>query len=142
MMIKKMVEKFQCPGCVIGSKTDCGKFKFNDQKKRCTSHVLGTSMGFPGNLIAVRLPKGFCKPGFNDDGNVKREIDVVLWEKGEFPEFDKYNIAVWALENDGFLFVRRYAPRINHAWTDIIEGGKIDMVPGAINIENLLDEMD
>ena len=139
--IKNLVEKFQCPGCVYGGDTNCGSYKYNPGELRCTSHVLGTSLGL-GNLIALGLPKGFNKPGFGDDGYAKNKMDIRLFGKGDYLEWDKLNVPVWAMEQDGFLFVRTFAPRINCSWVDVIEDGTMSMVPNAINVANFIDEID
>jgi len=108
------------------------------------NHVLGT-MIFPGGTIALGLPTGFCRPGFNDDGSPKDKLDVRLHAKDDTdnpPEWDRFNIAVWAMVKDGYLFVRTYAPRVNRTWVDVVEGGTLDMVPGAVNVAEFIDEMD
>ncbi len=137
----RLVEKFQCPGCVSGENTRCGSYAYSPEELRCTSHVLGTQAGV-GNSIALGLPKGFNKPGFKENGRVKNTIDVRLWLAGTSPEWDHLNVAVWAMENGGFLFVRTYAPRINIAWVDVVEGGNLGMVPGAINVAEFIDSID
>lgn len=144
MTNKQMVEAFQCPGCVCGSDVTCGHYKWDSVWLRCTSHVLGTMRGL-GNSFALGLPKGFCKPGWDftkDPPRSRNTIDVRLWTTGTAPDWDSFNVAVWALERDGFLFVRTFAPRVNITWVDVIEGGTLAMVPLAINVATFLDQMD
>jgi hypothetical protein len=135
--MKKLVEKFQCPGCVCGSDTECGKYNYDPNDMRCTSHVLGSMAGAENNF-ALGMPKGFDRPGFTDKGKAKSKMDIRLWEAGKRPEWDELNVPVWAMEKDGFLFVRTFAPRINFAWTDVIENGTIGMCPKAIDVSKIM----
>lgn len=139
--IESMIEAFQCPGCVAGSDTKCGAYRYDAEQRRCMSHVLGTQLGL-GNKIALGLPKGFNKPGFNEDGYALSKMNIRFFPKGEYIGWDKLNVAVWAMERDGFLFVRTYAPRINTTWVDVIEGGTLEMVPNAVNVGEFVDEID
>lgn len=140
--LEAMVNRFQCPGCVCGSNTQCGKFKFDPTEMRCVSHVLGTYI-MPSGNIALGLPKGFCKPGWESDGSrTLNKMSLRLWAKGTNPAWDNFNVAVWALEKDGHLFVRTHAPRINFSWVDVIEGGTLELVPSAINVEPFYDTFD
>ena len=139
----EMVEKFQCIGCVCGSDTQCGKFElYSEYGNLCGSHVLGTSSSI-GWSFALGLPKGFNKPGYTVDRKGSRnQMMIRLWTEGTMPEWDHLNVPVWAMEQDGFLFVRTYCPRINDAYVDVIEGGKLVNVPGAINVAEFVDEID
>lgn len=144
MKIEEMVEKFQCPGCVAGSDTDCGAYRFSATEQRCVKHVLGTIKAGAGSF-ALGLPTGFCKSGWNQHGEKpesKNTINVRLWLKGAVPKWDLYNIPVWALEKDGFLFVRTYAPRSDFSWVDVVEAGSLALVPQAINVGEDVGEMD
>ena len=112
--MKKMVEEFQCPGCVCGGDTSCGSYEYSDSDSKCIRHVCGTQLGI-GNVIALGLPKGFNKPGWRHEADpvrARNTIDVRLWPAGSYPEWDRLNVAVWALEKDGYLFVRTFAPRV------------------------------
>lgn len=134
--MKKMVEKFQCPGCVCGSNTHCGEYNYDKDERMCTSHVLGTHVGL-GNRIALGLPKGFNKPSFNC-----QDMDIRLFKKGDSPKWNNLNVPVWAMEKDGYLFVRTFAPRVNSSWVDVINGGTIQMTPNAINVSEFIEEID
>jgi hypothetical protein len=152
----ELVEKFQCPGCVAGN-TECGKYEpanpAGPGSVKCESHVLGTWAGI-GNNFALGLPKGFCKPGPRLDleksdpfyRTARYQIEIRLWSAGSPPTqpgfWDKLNVPVWAMEKEGFLFVRTYAPRVNCSWVDVIEGGTLALVPGAINVAEFIDEID
>lgn len=139
--IEQLVEQFQCLGCVCGSDITCGKYNYNPEERRCMSHVLKTMLGF-GNCIALGIPKGFNKPGWTQEGRSRNKIDVRLFSKGESPEWDYLNVPVWAMEQDGFLFVRTFAPRINLCWVDVIEGGTLSLVPSAINVGEFINKID
>ena len=139
---KNLVEEFQCPGCVCGGDIKCGKFKLNDSYGVfCEGHVLGTSIGI-GNYFALGLPKGFCKPGFNQNHECRNTMNIRLWERGTAPNWNKLNVPVWAMEKDGFLFVRTFSPRLNTAYVDVIEGGTLADTPNAINVEVFIGEID
>lgn len=139
-----MVERFQCPGCVCGSDAACGKFNWDPGWQRCTSHVLGTMIGL-GNKVALGLPKGFNKPGF--DISIAEPVAfsrmlIRLWNDGTIPHWDHLNVPVWAMESgDGYLFVRTFMPRVNMAYVDVIEGGTLAMVPNAIDVSKFESEI-
>lgn len=139
----KMIEEFQCPGCVGGGSVDCDSFVFESDGNYCEAHVLGTLIGGVGNF-ALGLPKGFCRPGFNVDRKPKNKIALRFWKAGTMPDWDDLNIPVWALEKNGFLFVRTYMPRINIGITDVIEQGKMGIIPPShvVNVEHIYEEID
>jgi hypothetical protein len=140
--LAEMVKKFQCPGCVRGSSTECGSYTPNDAG--CNAHVLGTLVLGVGN-IALGLPKGFNRPGFaGPDRPLSRMLIRLFPEKSRMPfEWDNSNVAVWALEKDGYLFVRTCMPRLGMLATDVIEGGTLDMCPkGTIDVGKFYDEID
>jgi hypothetical protein len=144
-----MVEEFQCPGCLRGSDTSCGAYKPSDQYgHRCEAHVCGTYIMGTGS-IALGLPKGFNRPGrVTDPSDTKHggwqtlsAMLIRLWPK-DHPEWDKMNVAVWAMVKEGFLFVRTWMPRTNYNAVDVVQGGTLDMVPQAINVGEFADEID
>lgn len=139
--IEKLVERFQCPGCARGKNTDCGEYYYSPKEMRCSSHACGTYLGL-SNLVAQGLPKGFNKPGIRDDGLNKNKIDIRLWIEGTYPEWDHLNVPVWAMVEDGFLFVRTFAPRINFSWVDVIEKGTLSMCPNAIDVSEFKNDID
>jgi hypothetical protein len=144
MTFEEMVEKFQCPGCVAGSDTKCGVFTPNAEHNACDAHVLGIMIGL-GNSIALGLPNGFNKPGINWSANpprAKNKIHIRLWTATTQPQWDHLNVPVWAMVEDGFLFVRTYSPRINKGVVDVIESGNLSMVPNAIDVSKFIDEID
>ncbi len=138
--MEALVKKYQCPGCVCGSDTMCRQYDFNPIDLMCDSHVLG-------NDVALGLPKGFNMPGFEAfpiiyKGKARDKMAIRLFKAGTLPKWDNFNIPVWAMVEDGDLFVRTYAPRINWGWVDVIESGTLDMVPGAFNVGEIIGDID
>ena len=148
----KMIEEFQCPGCVVGSNTKCGKFEL-DEDSRCGSHVAGTYM-MPGGHIVLGMPKGFNKTAmYYDRANGKYEssskANIHLYTKDEHAKaalWNNCNVPVWATEKDGYLFVRVYMPRINFAMVQVIEGGTMQMIRekgfNPLDVSEFEDEFD
>lgn len=141
---EKMVEEFQCPGCVAGMDIGCGKFKlWKEYGASCEGHVAGTRSNLSrGGRFNLGLPRGFNKLGDFNSINENSRVLIRLWVKGTKPEWDKFNVAVWSMEEDGYLFVRTFSPRINCSFVDVIQGGKLADAPGAINVAPFKDEMD
>lgn len=150
---KEMIEEFQCPGCTCGFKTDeCDYFKFSDNITGCwcLGHSAGTFLMGAGK-IALGLPKGFnkvgtIKTGFEDesDDNSRRSTNIRLTVDFIKKEgYDFLNIPVWAMEKDGYLFIRVMCPRVNYTYVDIIKGGKFEEIcPDAFNVADVIDEID
>lgn len=115
----QIVEKFQCPGCVVGSDTNCGKCSIHPYGGRhgfrCRSHAAGTS-SLAGGRFFLGLPKGF-----NKDRNNPHIL--LFTHKDEKPEYDVLNIPVWFTMEDNFLIVKVFCPRINEIMIDVIEDG-------------------
>lgn len=145
---KDLVEKFQCPGCVCGSDTNCGQYKPNPEVGSCMSHVVGTIVG--GRHVALGLPKGFCNTGWDSnraDGFGERfkqrnVVDMRFFKKGEDPGYDRLNVPTWAMVHEGYLLVRVHMPRIDRTCIDVIEGGTLEMVPKAIDVGAFINEID
>ena len=141
MTKEEMVNKFQCRGCVCGSDTKCGQYSLKEDMSQCTSHVVGTIIAGVGNF-ALGLPKGFCRTGYElMSERTSNKLGIRLWSEGESPNWDNFNIAVWAMEKDGYLFVRTFAPRVDITWIDVIEKGTLAMVPNALDVSAFIDEM-
>lgn len=144
---KDMVEKFQCPGCVLGSSTSCGRYKPEGTYGQCMNHCIGTRV-LGGHPFALGLPKGFRIPGWNSsDGpqpfEHRQTLFLRFFKKGTHNlPWDSKNVAVWAMVEEGYLFVRTYQPRIDLTSIDIIEGGTLDMCPGALDVSKFLEEID
>jgi hypothetical protein len=142
-VLQRMVEQFQCPGCVCGSDTSCGRFAPNYEggTYACGGHVLGTFVLGLGHF-ALGLPKGFNRPG-GVNGKEHHGMAIRLWAAGTQPEWNNFNVPAWALEKGGYLFVRTYAPRVNQTWTDVIESGeRAALCPTAIDVGEFYDEID
>jgi|GEM_PF-2174406 len=145
----EMIKKFVCPGCASGMDTTCGHYKPIEwgEAAGCRNHVVGTMSPQIGSF-AIGLPTGFNRAGhmplakeWTDKHN---QMWILCWPKdsGFLPEWDKFNVPVWAMEKDGFLFVRTYRPRINETCVDVIEEGSLDFVPQAINVGEFYDEIE
>lgn len=120
-----MVEKFQCPGCTCGRNTSSGCFKASEEEGlSCDNHSAGTFRGGVGN-INLGLPAGFNRIGPINKHTQQSNILLSL----ELPQYNMYNIPVWAAEVEGYLIVRRYCPRINQTWVDVIKDKKISSLP-------------
>jgi hypothetical protein len=150
----EMIEEFVCPGCVGGMDTKCKNQPCiqpvegpNDAAGVCCeAHVLGASILGVGTF-ALGLPKGFNRAGFAGNGQKPEKqrnntMFIRCWPVGNIPKWDKFNVPVWALEKDGFLFVRTYQPRINFMAVDVVEKGTLDLVPGAIDVSIIHEDMD
>lgn len=143
--IKNMISKFQCPGCTCGCAPceTCESFKPSHEFGwSCDNHSAGTMISGIGKIF-LGMPKGFNRVGANEQlGYIFQMIQ--LWDQGEkLPIWDYLNIPVWAMEDDGFLFVRHYCPRINQSYIHVIAGGKIDSLPlGIYNVRNFIDDID
>lgn len=148
--INNMISEFICCGCVAGNDTEtCEEFKFH--QRGCANHSMGTSVfGTPGHF-ALGLPKGFCKPGYIKFGTVGKPTDQMFIHcyvsmedhNTAMGEYDKFNVPVWALEKDGYLFIRVYRPRINQTLVDVIKGATVSQLPDSvIDVVEFYDEID
>lgn len=144
---EEMIDEFQCPGCVCGISTkDCAKYKFeedpSDKYFFCNGHVPGTNIGAHElGRFCLGLPKGFCRVGYTARTGYQSHVRLYISPEG-LHIWDKFNVAVWAMEKDGFLFVRTYCPRINISYVDVTKCGTLDLVPGSIDVSKFYDEMD
>lgn len=145
MTKEEMIKKFQCPGCVGGpDPKTCESFKLNEEYGfKCGGHVMGTTINLMTH-IALGLPKGYNRSGPRDDmTRTRNTLSLALWEKkGSLPAWDKLNVPVWASEQEGFLFVRSYSPRTDRTRIDVVEGGTMALVPGALDTNKFVDEFD
>jgi hypothetical protein len=140
----QMIEKFQCPGCVCGlNTTKCDKFNIEDLGRnsfQCSGHVVGTRiLGVRSNLLVLGLPKGFNRVG---NQNQEKGSIVRLHLNPEKTLFDKFNVAVWAMEEKGYLFVRTFVPRLNETHIDVIKKGTLALVTKAIDVSEFIDDID
>lgn len=139
---KEIVGRFVCPGCVNGSSPECGLYKPGPGSLGCSNHVCGTMKNFQVS-VALGMPKGFdgCArvPGKTVSEST---LPIFIWREGTHRPYDNLNVPVWAQEIDGFLFVRWVSPRIGLVQVDIIEGGTLDMAPGARDVATFADMFD
>ena len=139
---KEMIKEFQCSGCTCGSSPDdnCLKFEqLSTEMFRCSNHSAGIFLSGAGK-IALGLPKGF-----NKVGALAKEVttNIRLMTKAAEKNYNYLNIPVWALEKDGYLFIRTYSPRINCGYVDVIKGGKrLEICPNALNVEEFINDID
>ena len=144
--ITAMIEEFQCPGCMSGpGPVDCPNFEIETVGEwgfRCKSHVAGTIISGMG-FINLGLPKGFCRMKRPDlPAGTTSWTNIRLHESLATFHPDKFNVPVWAIEKDGYLFVRTYCPRVDQSSVDVIFGGKLSDVPGAVDVGEFIDEID
>lgn len=146
---EKLVKKFLCPGCVGGpDPKSCSQYRPKEEYgASCAGHVLGTTV-FPIGNIALGLPKGFNRPGpdrsspNNDQMRHANTMEIRLWKKGTAPEWNNLNVPVWAMVEEGYLFVRTLSPRTARNYVDVVEGGTMAMVPHAIDVAKFIDDID
>lgn len=139
----KMVEEYQCPGCMHGcSPKTCDKYKLatGGYGSWCDGHRPSTFMMNVGR-IALGLPKGFNRYGSGVDPEPRQKTTIRLFA-AVTPVWDKFNVAVWKMVKDGALFVRTYSPRVNACYVDVIDGGTLDMAPGAVDVGPFWEEID
>lgn len=152
-VLQSMVDRFQCTGCTLGSDTKtCESFRPSDSMANmsCKSWSPGT-MAFPGGRMMLGLPTGFDHLGACEVG---RSFKLLLMTRDEFIRrsqtptdgygtFDTFNVPVWAMVEDGFLFVRRFAPRINFTSIDVVKDGTMDLLPASVvDVAKFVDKID
>lgn len=151
----EMIREFQCPGCGCGTYPDegCESYKLAEDglpgSFRCEGWRPSTFMGGIGR-ICLGLPKGFTRTGMVEFGE-RPFCYIRLFEKPENrPEYNRFNIPVWAMEENGYLLVRCYSPRSNWLFVDVIKDGKVEMASfkdgpyehKAINVGDFINEID
>lgn len=152
----EMIDNFQCPGCIHGTDTsDCEQYKlFEDSNGsakmfHCKNWRPSTFFSNVGR-IALGLPKGFTRTGMVEFGD-KPFTYLRLYENPETAtKYDRFNIPVWAMEREGYLFVRCYCPRNNWLFVDVIKDGKLEQASfkdgnfehKAIDVGQFFDEID
>lgn len=103
----------------------------------------------PGaGLVALGMPKGFNRPGVfwdkADEPQQPHHMTIRLYPEGaELERYNKFNIPVWALERNGFLFMRIAQLRLGTMMVDVVEGGKAsEICPQAIDMTPHYEEYD
>ncbi len=144
----KVIGEMQCPGCTCGCEPaiECESFKPDDEYGfRCAGHSAGT-MIMPGiGFIYLGLPKGFNRVGADRiKGDNERSNNIRLWLSPDKPDWNHLNVPVWAMEKEGYLYVRTMCPRINMNFVDVVKGGVMLDIPAALTIDvgEFIDEID
>ena len=111
--IKKAIENYQCPGCVVGCDISC--FKPHNGGIGCGKHLAGTMIYPIAGKIFLGLPKGFNRLG-SFDSMIPR-----IYEKCSTDQYDPLNIPAWKYfdAEQGCTIVRGMSPRINKPFLDI-----------------------
>ncbi len=91
-------------------------------------------------VIALGMPKGFNRVEVapsnllipHDDlvDTLTARVPIMLWDSMEAfyatYKIGKFNVPIWVMEQDGYLFLRVISPRINALSIHVIRGGYID----------------
>ena len=148
----KMIDDIQCPGCIHGTDPDtCSAYEFASEGGFfvCKNWRPSTFFGGIGR-VAIGLPRGFNRTGMVEFAE-KPFVYIRLYEKPEdMQSYDRFNIPVWAMEKDGYLYVRCYSPRSNWLFVDVVKDGKLehaafkdgDYTHKAINVGEFYEETD
>ena len=143
---EEMVKEFQCPGCVSGPFEEC--FEKANHSSACKNHFPGMDVYPNVGTINLGLPKGFNRVGY-PPAEEQKGCFIRLYESWEEKlsiekyGYDNFNVPVWAMEKDGYLFVRVYSPRINMTYVDVIKDGKLEnLPPKTINVAEFVNDMD
>lgn len=123
---RALIDRFQCPGCMLGINTgDCHQYKLGSHSQ-CSSHYPGTFLSGAGKIV-LGMPRGFNRTGPKLDVNawtpsataVMRtwKLSGVTLEARKFvrgDEWDHLNVpiarAVWRDQH----VVLTWSPRVNH----------------------------
>jgi hypothetical protein len=123
-----MIDEIQCPGCIHGTDPEtCSAYEFMNDGGffACKNWRPSTFFGGVGR-VAIGLPKGFNRTGMVEFSD-KSFVYIRLYEKPEdMQSYDRFNIPVWAMEKDGYLYVRCYSPRSNWLFVDVVKDGKME----------------
>lgn len=133
--IKKAVETYQCPGCVVGSDISCYASTCTVD---CDKHVAGTLLSGIGRIF-LGMPKGFCRIGAAD------KYKIYMFETLSSCDWyeTKFNVPVWKyLDKHGNTLVRVYSPRVNIGALHIFLENCIDAVECIEITEEDIEEMD
>ena len=136
MDINKLIDEYQCPGCVCGYKTHaCNRFELesgwnnSDDSKRCKNHVVGTAGSGTGHFF-LGMPKGFMRYGWDLSlETLQAGGGPKIWIFPKMPAYTIFNVPVWAAEYNGDLLIRVYMPRINQTAIHVIHGAKFSDLP-------------
>ena len=146
---RAMIKDFQCAGCVCGSTPEtCERFAFKSvpwgksEGFYCDGHVIGTSIR-GGIRFVLGLPKGLNRPGEEPTTRTPANRMLIrIWEKGQRPAWDKFNVAVWGFNDGKFSYVRTYSPRNNLTRVDVCEGLPLSEVKPVYDVGEFLHDLD
>lgn len=120
--MKRLIEKFLCPGCVAGCAPNCESYKEETLSGwyTCGNHHPGTLILGLGNIY-LGMPKGF-----NRTGDLRREgkfvgVYVIPESLQTDDFFNDFNIPVWKTKEAGHTLIRGLRPRINQPFLMIWE---------------------
>lgn len=144
--IKEAIQRYQCPGCINGFDTNCGKYVKYDWSESCGKHHPATSIGLSIKIF-LGMPKGFNRTGVGMGDENRLHLDIFeSWEKlGEmWGAYDKFNIPVWKHLNkrEGHTFVRGLSPRNNTPFLHVILEDCMDKIDCFEVSEEMIKEMD
>ncbi len=160
---REMIKEFQCSGCPCGSDPmTCSSFKLVESNGSftCGGWSPGTFLLGVGN-IALGLPTGFNKMGTcMTKEHIRSGFFIVMFDSpDDIPQkngndgifdgwYNQLNVPVWAMEKDGFLFVKVLSPRKMEFRIEIIRGGTLDLFknyegsPIPIDVSTFIDQID
>ena len=137
--IKKVIETYQCPGCISGCDISC--YEKNEYSVACKNHRAGTLISGIGKIFSG-MPKGFNRLGcgFGNGENLK----IYIFESVQEQKYDKFNIPVWKyLDENGNTLVRGISPRINAPFLHVFIGNEaMNRVKCFEVSEEMIEEMD
>ena len=135
--IKNAIEKYQCPGCLTDSDTEC--FKNNQMGGLgCGKHRVGTMSPEIGSFF-LGMPKGFNRVGLQNGlkPNIYETFESSQWK------YDMWNIPVWKhLNKYNHTLVRGISPRTNWPFLHIFLENYIDKIKCLEITESDINEMD
>jgi hypothetical protein len=133
--IKKLVEEYQCPGCVNGCDISCYENK-SDEHQGCERHVAGTRGDFIG-LVFLGMPIGFNRLGISEKTVIR------IYENFDPEYYNKFNVPVWKhLDKNGNTLVRGIMPRVNEPFIHIWKGDHIKEINCLEITEKEIEEME
>lgn len=131
--VKKAIERYQCPGCILGSDISC--FKESDYGEGCGDHRAGTAILGIGKIF-LGMPKGFNRLGIGLGGEENMKLRV--FSKYE-DQYNRFNVPTWKhLNEHGHTLVRGLMPRRNEPFLHVFLENCMDRVDC---IEITIDDM-
>jgi len=137
--LKKIIENYQCPGCLHGSDVLC--YKVDTHGIACGKHIGGTTISNLGKIF-LGMPTGFNRLG--PQGN---ETRIHIFDNfnsfKKIWDYDKFNIPVWKHRDEHEnIIIRGISPRTNHSWIHIILEDCLDKINCFEITEEHMKEMD